>query len=97
LSLGKNELDFPLREEESLHSLYVRQYDAFHEVVRDVESLQSAAGDITASGGKPFGDVIGNPENNFHILQPSMKGLAGVDGICAPVARFLAQSREGTA
>jgi len=30
LSLGKNELDFPLREEESLHSLYFWEYDAFH-------------------------------------------------------------------
>src|SRR5207302_5097443 len=35
-SLGKNELDFPLREEEWLYSLYVRESDAFHEVVRDV-------------------------------------------------------------
>src|SRR5947208_16855935 len=35
-SLGKNELDFPLREEEWLYSLYVREYNAFHEIVRDV-------------------------------------------------------------
>jgi hypothetical protein len=36
LRLGKNELDFPLREEESLHSLYFWEHDAFHEVVSDV-------------------------------------------------------------
>jgi hypothetical protein len=36
LGLGKNELDFPLREEESLHSLYFWEHDAFHEVVSDV-------------------------------------------------------------
>ena len=36
LSLGKNELDFPLREEESLYSLYFWEYDTFHEVVSDV-------------------------------------------------------------
>jgi hypothetical protein len=36
LRLGKNELDFPSREEESLHSLYVWEYDAFHEVVSDI-------------------------------------------------------------
>jgi hypothetical protein len=36
LSLGKNKLDFSLREEESLHSLYVREYDAFREVVSNI-------------------------------------------------------------
>jgi hypothetical protein len=34
--LGKNELNFSLGEEQLLHSLYVREYDAFHEVVSDV-------------------------------------------------------------
>jgi thymidylate synthase len=36
LSLGKNKLDFSLREEESLHSLYVREYDAFRGVVSNI-------------------------------------------------------------
>jgi hypothetical protein len=36
LGLGKNESDFPLREEEPLYSLHFWEYDAFHKVVSDV-------------------------------------------------------------